>query len=495
MTIEIDRQAPALEEAAIIESAKRELFIGGQWVPATGGKVFDVFDPATEEAFTQVADASVEDGRRALDAAVAAQAGFAATTPRFRADILRRVAEILRRDMETNIRLLSMEAGKPLAEGRAEISSGIDFIEHFAEEAVRTEGNYQMNPVSGGRMIVVKQPIGPSILITPWNFPFSQAARKLAPAVAAGCTVVIKPAKETPLILLAFARAFQEAGLPDGVINVVTTSDSNGVMEPLIRSGDARKLSFTGSTPVGVKLLEQAAEQVLSSSMELGGNAPFIVFEDADLQVAMDSLIMNKMWNTGQTCTSANRIYVHSSVIDKFQEMLVDRMSTFVQGRGQDDGVNLGPLINAKQLASVQAMVQDAVAKGAKLVTGGERLDRPGYFYKPTVLRDVPEDAELNREEIFGPVAPLISFETEAEVVAKANDTHYGLVSYLFTEDLRRAIRVSEALEAGNVGLNRGTVAYAAAPFGGVKKSGLGREGSHEGLDEFLETKFIALQL
>jgi succinate-semialdehyde dehydrogenase / glutarate-semialdehyde dehydrogenase len=495
MTIEIDRQTPALEEAAIIESAKSQLFIGGQWVPATGGKVFDVFDPATEEAFIQVADASIEDGRRALDAAVAAQPEFAATTPRFRADILRRVAAILRRDMEENIRLLSMEAGKPLAEGRAEINSGIDFIEHFAEEAVRTEGNYQMNPVSGGRMIVVKQPIGTSILITPWNFPFSQAARKLAPAIAAGCTVVVKPAKETPLILLAFADAFQEAGLPDGVINVVTTSDSNGVMEPLIRSGDARKLSFTGSTPVGVKLLEQAAEQVLSSSMELGGNAPFIVFEDADLQVAIDSLMMNKMWNTGQTCTSANRIYVHSSIIDEFQGMLVNGLSSYVQGRGQDEGVNLGPLINAKQLAWVEAMVQDAVSKGAKLVTGGERLDRPGYFYKPTVLRDVPEDAELNREEIFGPVVPLIAFETEAEVVAKANDTHYGLVSYLFTEDLRRAIRVAEALEAGNVGLNRGTVAYAAAPFGGVKKSGLGREGAKEGLDEFLETKFIALQL
>lgn len=495
MTVQIDRQAPAPGEAAIIKSAKRDLFIAGQWVPATGGKVFDVFDPATELAFTQVADASVADGRRALDAAVSAQASFAATTPRFRADVLRRVVTILRERMETNIRILSMEAGKPLAEARAEINSGIDFIEHFAEEAVRTEGNYQINPVSGGRMIVVKQPIGPSILITPWNFPFSQAARKLAPAIAAGCTVVVKPAKETPLILLAFAEAFQDAGLPDGVINVVTTSDSNGVMEPLIRSGDARKLSFTGSTPVGVKLLEQAAEQVLSASMELGGNAPFIVFEDADLQIAIDALMINKMWNTGQTCTSANRIYVHSSLIDTFQEMLVSRMSSYVQGRGQDEGVNLGPLINARQLASVESMVQDAVAKGAKVVLGGERVDRPGFFYKPTVLRDVSADAELNREEIFGPVAPLISFETEEEVVAKANDTHYGLVSYLFTEDLRRAIRVSEALETGNVGLNRGTVAYAAAPFGGVKKSGLGREGAKEGLDEFLETKFIALQL
>ncbi|MFB9073396.1 NAD-dependent succinate-semialdehyde dehydrogenase [Citricoccus parietis] len=495
MTItNIDREATALEHE-VVSSTPRDLFIAGQWVPAAGRKTFDVSDPATEKVFTQVADASPEDGRRALDAAVAAQADFAATTPAFRAGVLRRVAEILRRDMEKNIRILAWEAGKPLAQGRAEINSGIDFIEHFAEEAVRTEGNYQMNPVSGGRMIVVKQPIGPSILITPWNFPFSQAARKLAPAIAAGCTVVVKPAKETPLILLAFARAFQEAGVPDGVVNVVTTSDSNGVMEPLIRSGDARKLSFTGSTPVGVKLLEQAAEQVLSASMELGGNAPFIVFDDADLQVAIDSLMLNKMWNTGQTCTAANRIFVHSSIIDEFQSRLVERMKSYVQGRGFDEGVNLGPLINAKQLASVEAMVKDAVGKGAALVLGGERLNREGFFYKPTVLRDVPAEAELNREEVFGPVAPLISFETEVEVVAKANDTHYGLVSYVFTEDLRRAVRVSEALEAGNVGLNRGTVAYAAAPFGGVKKSGLGREGSKEGLDEFMETKFIALQM
>ncbi|MFW0786389.1 NAD-dependent succinate-semialdehyde dehydrogenase [Gordonia sp. CPCC 206044] len=484
-----------VDAQAILDATPTGLLIGGQWVTASDGKTFTVYDPSTEQSLIEVADASPGDGRRALEAAVAAQKAFAATTPQSRADILRGVAENLRERMETIARVLSMEAGKPLVESRAEINSGLDFIEHFAEEAVRTEGNYQVNPVSGGRMIVMKQPIGPSILITPWNFPFSQAARKLAPAIAAGCTIVVKPAAETPLVLLAFAQAFIDAGVPAGVLNVITTSTSNAVIEPLLRSGLARKLSFTGSTPVGVKLLEQSAEQVLSTSMELGGNAPFIVFGDADLQIAIDSLITNKMWNTGQTCTSANRIYVHSTVIDRFQQLLVERLSNYVQGRWTEEGVNLGPLINAKQINAVSAIVDDAVAKGASLIVGGERLDRPGHFYRPTVLRDVPHDALLNTEEIFGPVAALIPFDDEDDVVACANDTEYGLVAYIFTENLRRAIRVSEALETGNVGLNRGTVAYAAAPFGGVKKSGLGREGASDGLEEFLETKFVALQL
>jgi len=486
-------QEPAQE--AILAAAQANLLIGGDWVPASGNKTYTVYDPSTEEPLIEVADAAPADGRRALEAAVAAQPGFAARTPKFRAGILREVVRILQERMETMARLLSMEAGKPLFESRAEINSGIDFIEHFAEEAVRTAGNYQVNPVSGGRMIVVKQPIGTSILITPWNFPFSQAARKLAPAIAAGCTIVIKPATETPLVLLAFVQAFIDAGVPAGVLNTVTTSSPNAVMEPLIRSGLARKLSFTGSTPVGVKLLEQAAEQVLSTSLELGGNAPFIVFDDADLQVAIDALMMNKMWNAGQTCTSANRIFVHANVIDRFQEMLVERMCGYVQGNWAEDGVNLGPLINARQVGHVTAIVDDAVAKGAKLVLGGGCPDRAGYFYRPTVLRDVPADALLNTEEIFGPIAPLISFDDEQDVVRRANDTDYGLVAYVFTQNLDRAVRVSEALETGNVGLNRGTVAYSAAPFGGVKKSGLGREGSAEGLDEFLETKFIALQL
>jgi succinate-semialdehyde dehydrogenase/glutarate-semialdehyde dehydrogenase len=487
--------SPLTVDDTALSMVHKDLLIGGHWVPAEGGRTLDVFDPASGQVLCAVADASPADGWRALEAAVAAQPGFARTTPRARSKMLTRALELLQERSEQIAAIMSLEAGKPLAEARAEIASAGDFIQHFAEEAVRTEGNYQVNPVSGGRMIVTRQPIGTAILITPWNFPLSQAARKLAPSIAAGCTSVVKPAKETPLTLLAFAEVLKDAGVPDGVVNVVTTSDSNGVMEPLIRSGLARKLSFTGSTPVGVKLLEQAAEQVLSTSMELGGNAPFIVFEDADLTIAMDSLIMNKMWNAGQTCTSANRIYVHSSIIDRFQEKLVERMSDFVQGRGTDSGVNLGPLINARQLAAVDAMVKDAVDVGAKLVLGGSPLPGAGFFYPPTILRDVPEAAALNREEIFGPVAALIPFDTEEEVVRRANDTDYGLVSYLFTEDLRRAIRVAEDLESGNVGLNRGTVAYAAAPFGGIKKSGLGREGAKEGIEEFLETKFIALQL
>ncbi|GGL11897.1 NAD-dependent succinate-semialdehyde dehydrogenase [Nocardia jinanensis] len=490
-TIPVD--SPDIE--AILATTPTNLLIDGRWVPASSGSTFTVYDPATEQPLVDIADAAPADGRRALEAAVAAQSAFAASTPGSRAEILRGVARIVRERMEVFATILSMEAGKPLVESRAEINSGLDFIEHFAEEAVRTEGNYQVNPVSGGRMIVVKQPIGPCILITPWNFPFSQAARKLAPAVAAGCTVVIKPAAETPLVLMAFAQAFLDAGLPAGVVNVVTTSSANAVMQPLIQSGLARKLSFTGSTPVGVELLKQAADHVLNVAMELGGNAPFIVFDDADLDIAIDALMINKMWNCGQTCTSANRIYVHSSVIDRFQRLLIERMSGYVPGHWRDDGVNLGPLINRKQLDAVSAIVADAVAKGAELVLGGARPDGPGYFYRPTVLRDVPSDALLNSEEIFGPVAALMAFDTEDEVVRRANDTEYGLVAYVFTENLRRAVRVSEALEAGNVGLNRGTVAYAAAPFGGVKKSGLGREGGSEGLDEFLETKFIALQL
>lgn len=485
--------ASALDSA--LSTAPRQLFIDGSWVPASGGRTFDVVDPGTGEVLCTVADASPADGRRALEAAAAAQAGFAALTPRARQGILHRTLALLEERKEVLARILTSESGKPLHESRAELASVAEWIQHFAEEAVRVHGSYQENPSSGGRMIVTKQPIGTSILITPWNFPLSQAVRKLAPAIAAGCACVVKPAKETPLAVLAFAALLAEAGIPDGVINVVTTSESNAVMEPLIRSGLARKLSFTGSTQVGVRLLEQAAQEVLSCSMELGGNAPFIVFEDADLDIAVDSLVLNKMWNCGQTCTSANRVFVHSSLLDRFETQLAERLAAFVQGHGLDDGVTLGPLVNARQVAHVQAMVDDAVARGARIVLGGQASDRPGFFYPPTVLRDVPASAELMREEVFGPVIALIRFDDEDDAVRRANDTAYGLVSYVFTEDLRRAVRVSEAMESGNVGLNRGTVAYAAAPFGGIKKSGLGREGGTEGIEEFLETKFVALQL
>ncbi|WP_369046574.1 NAD-dependent succinate-semialdehyde dehydrogenase [Sinomonas sp. P10A9] len=479
----------------VLPAAPKDLFIDGVWTKAAEGRTFRVLDPGTGEVLCTVADASPADGRRALEAAVAAQSAFAALTPRERQQILHRALALVAERREDLATILTLESGKPLHESRAELTSVAEWIQHFAEEAVRVHGSFQENPGVNGRMIVTKQPIGPSILITPWNFPLSQAVRKLAPAIAAGCTSVVKPAKETPLAVLAFVKLLADAGVPPGAVNAVTTSESNAVMEPLIRSGLARKLSFTGSTPVGVRLLEQAAEQVLSCSMELGGNAPFIVFEDADLDVAVDSLMVNKMWNCGQTCTSANRVFVHATLMDEFERRVTERLAPMVQGHGMDDGVTLGPLVNERQVRHVQAMVDDAVGHGARLVMGGHRLDRPGTFYPPTVLRDVPASAELMREEVFGPVVALIPFEEETDVVQRANDTDYGLVSYVFTESLRRAVRVAEALESGNVGLNRGTVAYAAAPFGGTKRSGLGREGATEGIEEFLETKFVALQL
>ncbi|MBT2597881.1 NAD-dependent succinate-semialdehyde dehydrogenase [Arthrobacter sp. ISL-72] len=478
-----------------LAAVPKELLIGGEWRPAADGSSFDVVDPATGEALCQVADASVADGLAAIDAAVAAQASFAATTPRQRAQMLRRTWELLGERKEELAVLMTLEAGKPVDESRMEIELAREFVLHFAEEAVRISGNYQENPNGGGRMLVTRQPVGPTILITPWNFPMSMGCRKVAPAIAAGCTVVVKPAKETPLTMLALAEIFREAGVPAGAVNVVTTSSSSAVIEPMIASGKARKLSFTGSTGVGKKLMVQAAEQVMKTSMELGGNAPFIVFEDADLENALNGLMLTKMRNAGETCTAANRVFVHSSRIDDFSARLAERMAGFTMGHGLDDGVTLGPLINARQQQSVDSLVQDAVEKGAEVVVGGHKVDRPGFFFEPTVLKNVPAGARILKEEIFGPVAPLVPFDTEDEVVGLANDTEYGLVSYIFTENLRRAIRVAEAMESGMVGLNQGSVSNAAAPFGGTKHSGLGREGGPQGIDEFLETKFIAMQL
>ncbi|WAH96298.1 NAD-dependent succinate-semialdehyde dehydrogenase [Arthrobacter sp. MMS18-M83] len=482
-------------EVEALSTVPKELLIGGQWRPAAGGATFDVVDPSTGEALCAVADAAVEDGLAALDAAAAAQASFAAKTPRQRAQILRRTWELLGERKDELAVLMTLEAGKPVDESKAEIELAREFVLHFAEEAVRISGNYQENPNGGGRMLVLRQPVGPTILITPWNFPMSMGCRKVAPAIAAGCAVVVKPAKETPLTMLALAEIFREAGVPEGALNVVTTSSSSSVIEAMIASGKARKLSFTGSTGVGKKLLAQAADQVMKTSMELGGNAPFIVFEDADVDNALNALMLTKMRNAGETCTAANRVFVHRSMIDDFSTRLAQRMEGFTLGRGVDEGVTLGPLINARQQDTVDSLVQDALAKGAELVTGGHKVDRPGFFFEPTVLKNVPADARILREEIFGPVAPLVAFDTDDEVIARANDTEYGLVSYLFTENLRRAIRVSEAMESGMVGLNQGSVSNAAAPFGGTKLSGLGREGGPQGIDEFLETKFIAMQL
>jgi succinate-semialdehyde dehydrogenase/glutarate-semialdehyde dehydrogenase len=482
-------------ERVVIEAAPKQLFIGGKWVDASSGATFDVLDPSTGEVLCAVADASPEDGKAALEAAAAAQSAFAAVPPRQRADMLMRAFNLLHERIDNLALLMTLEMGKPLAESRGEIAYAAEFFRHFAEEAVRINGGYQVAPAGGARFLVAKQPVGPSLLITPWNFPMAMGTRKIGPAIAAGCASVIKPAAQTPLSMLALAEILREAGVPDGVVNVVTTNDAGGVMEPLIRSGAARKLSFTGSTAVGRRLLEQCADKVMRTSMELGGNAAFIVFPDADLDAAVDGAIAAKMRNSGEACTAANRIYVHADVIDAFGAKLADKMAALPVGRGVEDGVRVGPLIDAAAQRKVQQLVADAVDRGATVLTGGEALDRPGFFYPPTVLTGVPESARMRHDEIFGPVAPLTAFTAEEEVVAAANDTEYGLVNYVYTNDLSRALRVAEALEAGMVGINQGVVSNPAAPFGGVKASGLGREGGPTGIDEFLETKYIGIAL
>ncbi|HEY3559776.1 MAG TPA: NAD-dependent succinate-semialdehyde dehydrogenase [Kribbella sp.] len=480
-------------EREVVEACPTELFIGGKWVAA--GRTFAVEDPATGTTLCEVADASPADGKAALDAAVAAQADWAATPPRERGEILRRTYELMTEQADDLALLMTLEMGKPVAESKGEIAYAADFFRWFAEEAVRIDGGYQVAPNGASRFLVMRQPVGPCLLVTPWNFPAAMGARKIGPAVAAGCTMVIKPAAQTPLSMLKLAELMAEAGLPAGVLNVVTTQDAGGVMEPLIRDGRARKLSFTGSTQVGRKLLEQAADQVLRTSMELGGNAPLLVFEDADLDKAVDGAMLAKMRNGGEACTAANRIYVQSSVMESFATKLTERMSALKVGRGTEDGVDVGPLIDGKQRDKVADLVADAIAQGARTLTGGAVADGNGYFFQPTVLADVPESARLQKEEIFGPVAPLTAFETEDDAVRLANDTEYGLVSYLFTKDLSRALRVSERLEAGMIGLNQGIVSNPAAPFGGVKQSGLGREGGSVGIDEYLEVKYVAVNV
>jgi succinate-semialdehyde dehydrogenase/glutarate-semialdehyde dehydrogenase len=431
----------------------------------------------------------------ALEAAVAAQAEWAAMAPRDRGEILRGTYELMTQRADELALVMTLEMGKPVAESKGEIAYAAEFFRWFSEEAVRIDGGYQVAPNGKGRFVVMRQPVGPSLLITPWNFPAAMGARKIGPAVAAGCTMVIKPAAQTPLSMLKLAELLTEAGLPPGVLNVITTSNSGGVMEPLIRDGRARKLSFTGSTAVGRKLIEQAADKVLRTSMELGGNAPLLVFEDADLAKAVDGAMLAKMRNGGEACTAANRIYVHSSLMEEFAARLTARMSALKVGRGTEEGVDVGPLIDTKQRDKVAELVADAVARGARVLTGGSVAEGNGYFYPPTVLADVPLDARLQKEEIFGPVAPLTAFDDEDEAVRMANDTEYGLVAYLFTQDFNRALRVSENLESGMVGLNQGIVSNPAAPFGGVKQSGLGREGGSVGIDEYLEIKYVAVAL
>ena len=484
----------APEEQKVLEQVPKQLYIGGEW--RDGGKgTFPVEDPATGESLCEIADASADDAKAALDAAVAAGPEWSQHPPRERGEILRRAYELLIKRSDELALLMTLEMGKPLAESKGEITYAAEFLRWFAEEAVRIGGDYAVAPNGAGRFLVTRQPVGPALLITPWNFPMAMGTRKIGPAVAAGCTMVIKPAAQTPLSMLALAGILAEAGLPEGVLNVLTTSNSGGVMEPLIRDGRARKLSFTGSTAVGRKLLEQCAEKVLRTSMELGGNAPFLVFEDADLDAALDGVMQAKMRNIGEACTAANRIYVQRGLVEEFSRRMAERMSALPMGRGTEDGVVVGPLIDKAAVEKVSSLVKDAVKRGAKVLTGGSTVEGPGNFFPATVLVDVPQDAKLVSEEIFGPVAPILSFDTEDQAVAAANDTEFGLVSYLYTSDLKRGLRVSERLETGMVGLNQGIVSNPAAPFGGIKQSGLGREGGKVGIEEFLEIKYVAVSL
>jgi succinate-semialdehyde dehydrogenase/glutarate-semialdehyde dehydrogenase len=482
-------------EQSIVETVPTQLYVAGEWRDASGGATLAVEDPSTGEPIAEVADATVADAKAALGAAADRQAEWAATAPKDRSEILRRAYELINERADDLALLMTLEMGKPLGESKAEVTYAADFLNWFAGEALRIDGRYAVNDKGTGRMVVMKQPVGPCLFITPWNFPMAMGTRKIGPAIAAGCTMVVKPAKQTPLSMLALVRILEEVGLPGGVLNVITASKSGAVMEPLIKDPRARKLSFTGSTEVGKVLMGQATDQLLRLSMELGGNAPFLVFADADLDAAIEGAMIAKMRNIGEACTAANRFHVHESVAQEFAERLAARMGALKIGRGTDDGVQVGPLIDDVQRGKVAELVQDARAKGAKVLCGGEPLDGPGYFYPPTVLSDVPPSARLLEEEIFGPVAPIASFSTDEEGLAAANNTIYGLVAYFYTRDLDRAFRVMEGLETGMVGLNQGLVSNASAPFGGVKQSGFGREGGREGIAEYLETKYVALKL
>lgn len=480
----IDRSLPS--------DLPHQLLIGGSWVDADAGRTFDVIDPATEEVLTSIADAGVGQGVDALDAAVEAQDSWAATAPRERAEILRRGWQIITDRKDDFARLMTLEMGKPLAEAYGEVTYGSEFLRWFSEEAVRIRGDYGVLPEGALRQLVMKRPVGPCLFITPWNFPLAMATRKSAPALAAGCTVVIRPASGTPLTTLLFAKAMQDAGLPDGVLNIITGRD-HGVTDRVLADPRLRKLSFTGSTPVGRHLLSQASEHVLRTSMELGGNAPFIVFDDADVDAAVEGAKGAKMRNMGEACISANRFIVHESVADEFTEKFTKYMSGLVVGDGMAQGTDVGPLITAKDRDKVHGLVKSARAQGATVLTGGEIPSGRGYFYPPTVITGVPADAEVMTTEIFGPVAPITTFETEEEALRIANSVPVGLAGYVYTRDIDRVQRMGARLETGMVGANIGVFSNAAAPFGGVKESGLGREGSYQGIDEFLETIYVAL--
>src|SRR6266849_1580585 len=477
----------------LLGNVPTDLWIGGKWKKSSDGARFDVIDPASEQKIASVASASVDDAKAALDAAQGAFPAWAAKKPRERGEILRKTYELIIRDAERLAKLITIENGKALSDSRGEVAYAAEFFRWFAEEAVRNIGGLSRAPASGARIVVQHKPAGVAVLVTPWNFPAAMATRKIGPALAAGCTVVLKPASDTPLTMLALMPILEEAGVPAGVVNVIPARSSGKVVSTMLHDMRVRVVSFTGSTEVGRKLLHEAADNVVKPAMELGGNAPFIVFQDADIDAAIDGAMIAKMRNMGEACTAANRFYVHEKIHDAFAKKLTDKMSSLKMGNGLDDGVALGPLVNADARKKVVELVGDAVGKGAKILTGGKSPSGPGHFYPPTVLDKVPDGANMLREEIFGPVAAIQTFRSDDEAVKRANDTEYGLVAYLYTKDLSRGMRVSEQLDFGMIGLNRGLVSDPAAPFGGMKQSGIGREGAHEGLMEFMETQYISV--
>nr|WP_275902102.1 NAD-dependent succinate-semialdehyde dehydrogenase [Brevibacterium zhoupengii] len=469
------------------------MFINGQWREAEGGKTIDVVNPATGDLITTVADGTAADAAEAIKVAGDTQESWAATPPRERAEILRRAFELLIDRADDIAAVMTAEMGKPFAESKGEVTYGAEFFRWFSEEAVRVGGEYTQSTDGKTRVMVSREPVGPCILITPWNFPLAMGTRKIGPAIAAGCTMVFKPAKLTPLTSLMLVDVLIEAGLPAGVLNVVTSESARRVVTPWMKSGIARKVTFTGSTEVGIGLLKQAADNVMKTSMELGGNAPFVVCDDADIDKAVTGAVQAKMRNGGEACTSANRLFVHSSIAEEFSTKLTERIGSMTVGNGLDDGTEVGPLVDQDSLDKVASLVDDAVAKGAKVLTGGSKIEGKGFFYSPTVMTDVPLDSEIRTTEIFGPVAPIVTFDTDEEGIALANETEFGLAGYLFSENVERALNLADKMQVGMVGLNTGLVSNPAAPFGGVKKSGLGREGGRVGIEEFLEVKYVAL--
>ena len=482
------------EVSALLAGVPTGMLIGGQWRQSSDDRLIDVLDPATGEVLASVADGSVEDGIACVDAAAAALPAWSKTAPRARGEILRKAFELMIERREDLAQLITLENGKSLTDARGEVTYAAEFFRWFSEEAVRAGGEIQTAPSGTNRILVIRQPIGIAVLVTPWNFPAAMATRKIGPALAAGCTTILKPASETPLTALAIAEILREAGVPDGVVNVMPSKRSGAVVSAMLHDPRVRKISFTGSTEVGRRLLQTAAECVVSSSMELGGNAPFLVFDDADLDAAVAGAMIAKMRNGGEACTAANRFFVQRGIAPAFIDAFSQKMAALVTGPGLADGVNVGPLVNQEGRDKVIELVTDAISRGAKATTGGLTPEGTGWFYPPTVLADVPEGSQILTEEIFGPVAPVVIFDDEADAIRMANDTEFGLVSYVYTADLARGLRVSEALESGMVGLNRALVSDPAAPFGGVKQSGLGREGGHDGLLEYLESKYIAVE-